>query len=120
MSIAEKYINQALRDGLAPMARSIASNRLRESETLECNEDARREFLLKLAEEAAGDLECRAFAARCVLVAFYSAGYDVDLFRFGQLVGVLMTRRLGIPTIDASLDILLDSIFNFSEETTDE
>ena len=103
------------------MVRALLRDRSTDEELLESRPDVRRRFVLHLAELAA-DANSHTYdvAPKIVMVALKQAGYEVDLFKFGQLIGTIMLANEGRLDDPQEIDNLVDEVITFhGEEKTE-
>ena len=99
------------------IVRALLRDKSTDEELLESRPDVRRRFVLQLAELAA-DANSHAcdVAPKIVMVALKQAGYEVDLFKFGQLIGTIMLANEGRLDDPQEIYNLVDEVITFHGE----
>lgn len=102
------------------LCRSLQRDKLTDEEFLESCPEARRNFILQLAEMSIDDENnCTQIAPKLIMIALYRVGHKVDLFAFGQLIGNMMVANEGKLKDSARIHNLVEKVLTFDakEET---
>lgn len=102
------------------LCRTLARDKLTDEEFFESCPEARRNFLLQLAEMSIDeDNNCTQIAPKLIMIALYRVGYNVDLLAFGQLIGNMMVANEGKLNDSARIHNLVEKVLTFDakEET---